>query len=372
MRPPDAPLRPPSPSTPLTSSRRPSPSVHCVAFEAPILSHPPTPPRSASYAKTKETADAQLGSALSAQISDLLDGSQLLESSQRRLKHLRQSLGEVDRLCGETGFLIERYDLISALSQAREAPQQRSSAPARRKYTFLVGTKPLATTRNTTDNPARVRPVNPPGQVRMNLEFVVSKATTILDLPKEAQETLEELEKDGDEAELWKARHRPPPGHATDTSRRRRLACSSLPCFSRALGGDDTCGGVARMAQVHEQLCALEAKCVEAKRVQKIDDSIPWRRAGVGRGRRRNAGFVRSGCALASPPPLGASDRSAPPPAHPRTPQQARRPREARPAVPGEGAPRRPLGRDGPSPELRRPPRPPPHRSTACPPVSAR
>lgn len=31
--------------------------------------------------------------------------------------------------------------------------------------------------------------------------------------------------------------------------------------------------------QVHEQLCALEAKCAEAKRVQKIDDSLPMRRA---------------------------------------------------------------------------------------------
>lgn len=74
---------------------------------------------SAAYAKTKETVDAQLSSALSAQISDMLDARQLLESSQRRLKHLRQSIGEIDRLCGETGFLIERYDLISSLSTAR-------------------------------------------------------------------------------------------------------------------------------------------------------------------------------------------------------------------------------------------------------------
>lgn len=42
----------------------------------------------------------------------------------------------------------------------------------------------------------------------MNLEFVVSKATTILDLPKEAQDTLDALQKDGDEAELYRVRMR--------------------------------------------------------------------------------------------------------------------------------------------------------------------
>lgn len=39
----------------------------------------------AAYAKTKETVDAQLSSALSAHISDMLDGRELLESSQARM-----------------------------------------------------------------------------------------------------------------------------------------------------------------------------------------------------------------------------------------------------------------------------------------------
>lgn len=34
----------------------------------------------------------------------------------------------------------------------------------------------------------------------------MSKATTILDLPKEAQETLDELQNDGEDAELWRVR----------------------------------------------------------------------------------------------------------------------------------------------------------------------
>lgn len=214
--------------------------------------------------------DAQLSSALSAQISDMMDGRQLLESSQRRLKHLRQSIVEIDRLCGETGFLIERYDLISSLSTARRAsfPFPRNASHHLRRSAQRHASP------HSHALPCRNQPDSPSG-------------------PHKPRVCRQQSDDDSGPAEGGSGDAR-----GARSGRRRRRALQGAPACAAALAHSDCLSpdrGVDAVAcgpprdpllgsvdscpsQVHEQLCALEAKCAEAKRVQKIDDSIPWRR----------------------------------------------------------------------------------------------